>query len=304
MEDFFEVYKYRIWCETDQQWEFVWADEDQPEPTTCPVDTGHTINPALTTVVDTIGRVQEVSEDGAGIVELKNSITKIGMHAVQVLNLPDLSSDLIKSFQLTAAPQTTEILDIFIGEDLVGPTGKCYLAGGEYRCRTSAEEGSALHFEIVDRNDVLGLFPLFGMSRTRLTGLSAFSGGTIDDINAGEYAVGNTSGSRTRILGKGADFLEVQFHEAEFADGETITITDAQGTPTGVSCDITEWDEGDVILVLTSVKDEWIEGMDMRDIQPGGSKEVPEGMYFRVKCFNNDTTEDLRIKISLTVGRL
>lgn len=304
MEDFFEVYKYRIWCETDQRWEFVWADEDQAEPDTCPVDTNHAVNPNLTSIVDTIGRVQEVSEDGAGVVELKNSITQIGMHAVQVLNLPDLSADLIKSFQLTAAAQTTEIMDIFIGDDLVGPEGLCYLAGGEYRCRTPAEQGSAVHFEIVDRNDVLGLFAMFGLSRTRITGLSNFTGGTIDDINIGEYANGNTSGARTRILGKGADFLEVQFHETEFVNGETITITDAAGTPTGVGCDMTEWDEGDAILVQTSVKDEWIEGMDMRDIQPGGSKQVPEGMYFRVKCFNSHPTDDLRIKISLTVGRL
>ena len=192
----------------------------------------------------------------------------------------------------------------FYWDDLVGPDGICFLAGGEYRCRTAAAQGSALTFEIVDRNDILGYFIYYGMSRTKLSGITGFSGGTIDDVSVGEYAVGSTSGSSTRILGKGDDFLEVQFHETEFEDGESVIITDPMGSPTGVTCVLGTWDEGDVISVVTSVKDEWIEGFDVRDVHPGGSKEVPEGMYFRVKCYNASPDEDLRVKVSLTVGRL
>jgi len=242
---------------------------------------------------------------GELVTALSGGQTQIGMQAIQVLNTPDISSDLIKSFQVTAAAQTTEILDIFIGDDLVGPMGLCYLAGGEYRCRTNVAEGSALNFSIVDRNDVLGIFVYYGMSRTKLSGLTNFSGGTIDDVAVGHYASGSVGGAhKTRVLGKGADFLEVQFHEAIFSDGETITFTDASGTPTGVTCTLGTWEEGDVIEVQDSVKDEWVEGFDVRDVHPGGSKQVPEGMYFRVRFYNNHLTEDARIKVSLTVGRL
>lgn len=43
------IYKYRIWCETDGKYEFVWS---ETPPTKCPSDTGHTINTNKTIVVD------------------------------------------------------------------------------------------------------------------------------------------------------------------------------------------------------------------------------------------------------------
>lgn len=248
-----------------------------------------------------------LNDEGQLVTALSGGTTEIGMQAVQVLNLPDQSSDYIRSWQVSAAAGVTEILDIFIGEDLVGATGKCYLAGGEYRCRTHAVEGSALNFSMVDRNDVLGYFIYYGMSRTRLTGLTAFSGGTIASVNVGEYIHGNTSGAKTRVLAKGADYFDIQFHETTFEDGEDLTIKSAAGTPTGVTCTLGSWDEGGAIVIQESLKDEWIEGLDTREILPGGSKEVPEGLYFRVKLYNAETdTEvpDLRVKVSLTVGRL
>ena len=239
--------------------------------------------------------LQEVAIEGGN--------TQIGMQAIQVLNTPDIFSDLVKSWQITAAALTTEILDLFIGGDLVGATGKCYLAGGEYRCRTPAFEGSAFNFNIVDRNDVLGLFGTYGMSRTKLSGLT-FNNGIIADVQIGDYAVGGTSTSTSKVLAKGADYLEVEFHEATFQDGENITFTRAGSPVATLDCDCTSWDEGDVIVIQESLKDEWIEGFDVREILPGGSKEVPEGLYFRVKVYNNHVTDNLRVKVSLTVGRL
>jgi hypothetical protein len=244
----------------------------------------------------TLTDIQTVCFDGGS--------TQIGMQAVQVLNLPDLSQDMVKSWQITGAALTTEIMDIYIGDDLVGATGKCYLAGGEYRCRTDVAEGSALNFQIVDRDDVLGLFTTYGLVRTKLAGLTAFAGGTIGDVNVGEHAHGDSSGRTAEILAKGADFLEVTFHDGPFTDAEGITIKDAAGAATGVTCTLGTWDEGDVVVALTSVKDEWVEGYDVRDVHPGGSKEVPEGMYFRVKFYNNHATDAARVKVSLTVGKL
>ena len=38
-----EVYKYRIYCNTDHKWEY-WVLESQVPPTTCPTNTNHTVN--------------------------------------------------------------------------------------------------------------------------------------------------------------------------------------------------------------------------------------------------------------------
>jgi hypothetical protein len=237
-------------------------------------------------------------------VSLEGGSTQIGIPAVQVLNLPDTASDLVKSWQITAAAQVTEVRDIFIGDDLVGAAGKCYLAGGEYRCRTNVAEGSALNFSLVDRDDVLGIFALYGLSRTRLSGLTLWAGGTIVNVAVGQYVRGDISLRRAKVLSVGVDYVEVTFHDGAFSDGEGLSFEDATGTPTGVTCDLGTWDEGDVIEVQTSVKDEWIEGYDVRGVHPGGSKEIPEGMYFRVKFFNNHATDPARVKVSLSVGRM
>ena len=49
-----DVYKYRIWCNTDSQYEYWYLDKDAAAPTTCPTDTGHSIDGAKTSVVETI----------------------------------------------------------------------------------------------------------------------------------------------------------------------------------------------------------------------------------------------------------
>ena len=45
------LYKYRVFCNDENAFQYWWLDENQPEPTTCPNDSGHTINTALTKIV-------------------------------------------------------------------------------------------------------------------------------------------------------------------------------------------------------------------------------------------------------------
>jgi len=45
---------YRVWCNTDSKYEFVWLDVDAAAPTTCPTDTGHTIDQDKTAIVETV----------------------------------------------------------------------------------------------------------------------------------------------------------------------------------------------------------------------------------------------------------
>lgn len=43
------IYKYRIYCSTDSKYETIWS---TTAPTTCPVNTGHTITSLLTSIVE------------------------------------------------------------------------------------------------------------------------------------------------------------------------------------------------------------------------------------------------------------
>ena len=44
--------RYRVWCSTDSKWEYWWIAEGDAAPTTCPTDTGHTVDSAKTTIVE------------------------------------------------------------------------------------------------------------------------------------------------------------------------------------------------------------------------------------------------------------
>jgi hypothetical protein len=46
------VNKYRVWCDTDSKYEYVWA---ETAPTACPTDTGHTIDTSKTSIVESRG---------------------------------------------------------------------------------------------------------------------------------------------------------------------------------------------------------------------------------------------------------
>lgn len=46
------VNKYRVWCNTDGQYEYVWA---EATPTLCPVNPAHTIDTAKTAIIESVG---------------------------------------------------------------------------------------------------------------------------------------------------------------------------------------------------------------------------------------------------------
>jgi hypothetical protein len=58
------VYKWRIYCETDSQWEYKFTDNETPI-TVCPSNSGHTVNPNSVSIIDTVSssRVQIKEEE-------------------------------------------------------------------------------------------------------------------------------------------------------------------------------------------------------------------------------------------------
>jgi hypothetical protein len=244
-------------------------------------------------------------DDANQPVELR---TAAGADVATVLNYPEDCQDLRKSWLVDAAPETLAIRDLWVGGDLVGAAGECWLAAGAYEVWSAAERGSYLEFAIVDRDDVTGAFVPYGLVRSKLAGLTDVVG----TFQVGETVVGGTSGARTTVLAVDTDELEVRFavfdedgEDAEFSDGETITGETSEATAT---LDTPAFTEGDVLYLRKPfLMDEVIKqsGSDPSPpvlIQPGGARMVPGGLYFRVSVWNAAASGDLTIKASLIMG--
>ena len=48
-----DLKRWRVWCTTDSKWEYWWLDANAAAPTTCPTDSGHTLDGAKTSIIDT-----------------------------------------------------------------------------------------------------------------------------------------------------------------------------------------------------------------------------------------------------------
>lgn len=59
-----DVFKYRIWCETESAYVYAWRDSDQGAPSACPNDPAHTITAGKTTIVESAGVSAPTKDDG------------------------------------------------------------------------------------------------------------------------------------------------------------------------------------------------------------------------------------------------
>lgn len=218
-----------------------------------------------------------------------------GLPTAAQVEVPAGASPYRRSWDVAAAPESVAVLDIWVGGKLVGPLGICLLVGGHYSVRTNAAVGSAVHFALVDRDDVLGAFSPYGLQRARLSGLT----GTTGTIAVGDTVTGGTSTRKARVLAVGADYVEVTYNEGQFTDGEALAFA-----PSGAASTLGTWDEGDVFEIERFVEDEHVEGYDSGDDgNTGGALPVPSGLYFRVIVYNAHTTDTMRLTVRLKVAR-
>lgn len=63
------VYRYRVWCDTESGWQYVWAES---EPTDCPNNNGHTIDSDKTAVMESAGTSQTYTAEGAAVITKKD----------------------------------------------------------------------------------------------------------------------------------------------------------------------------------------------------------------------------------------
>ena len=152
-------------------------------------------------------------------------------------------------------------------------------------------EGSAFHFALVDRDDVAGLFGMYGLTRTHI-----LLNTVVGTIAPGEIVTGITTGQTTRVLSVNGTTLDVSYADGPFQDGESVTFS---GGATAVCFD---WVEGDVIELGRSVKDEWLEGLEVGEFKPGDSRELVAGLYLRVIVYNASQVDSLRVKVTLELA--
>lgn len=83
------VSRYQVYCTTDNKWEYGWF---TTEPTTCPINSGHTINAALTTLIETINqetKLVEASFDAFARQRVSNPYTILDLSHITATNDTD-----------------------------------------------------------------------------------------------------------------------------------------------------------------------------------------------------------------------
>ena len=236
---------------------------------------------------------------------LPKPITSAHIPYLTVMNIPAESTFYCKSFAIEAVANAWTIHDIGIMNDLTGPLGICYFAGGLFKTRTSWPEGSELNVQIVDRDDMLGYFGYYGMSRAKLANLTSISGTFV----VGEHVKGGTSNCCAKILAVGSDYLEITHARwddttekvSNFTDGETLTGETSGATATA---DTPAFTEGNALFLQHMVRDEDLEGQEESVFQPGGAEPLTEGLYMRIKMWNPAPSTVHRIKIRFEMGLL
>jgi len=241
-----------------------------------------------------------MDDDGRAIVAL-GANTAVGLANITVQNVTDDCATYRRSWLIQCPAQTITLRDICITNDLVGPTGQCFVVGSAFACASEATIGSELQIDMIDRDDVLGYFIFYGMHRSKLANLTSVVGA----FQAGEEIRG--ASCRSKVLSVGADFLEITFdrwnalgHPDTFTDGETIT-----GQTSGATADLAtpNFTEGDFLFLQRFIKDEALYGKKSHEERPGGARQVPPGLYFRCAIYNAHATDPLWIDGTIALGK-
>jgi hypothetical protein len=260
-----------------------------------------TANAGVTPSRVVVGLNYPAMDDQGRTVVALGSNTAIGLANVTVQNVTDDCATYRRSWLIQCPAQTITLRDICITNDLVGPTGQCFVVGSAFACASEATIGSELQIDMIDRDDVLGYFIFYGLHRSKLAGLTAMTG----TFQAGEEIRG--ASCRSKALSVGSDYLEITFdrwdalgHPATFTDGETIT-----GQTSGVTAVLAtpNFTEGDFLFLQRFIKDEALYGKKSHEERPGGARQVPPGLYFRCAIYNAHATDPLWVDGTIALGK-
>jgi len=261
---------------------------------------GTDILPAQVFGTGIIPDLQPTDNAGRPLIALAG-VTSVGLPNITIQNMPDDCATYRRSWLIECPPLSITLRDLCITHDLVGPTGRCFVASSFFGCATEARLGSELQIDLIDRDDVLGYFPYIGASRSKLAGLTDIEG----TFQANEEVRG--SACRARVLSVGADFLEITFDRWD-KDGKISTFTDGEsivGQRSGASATLATpaFTEGGFLFIQRFIMDEALYGFKSHEEKPGGAKEIPPGLYFRCAVYNAHPTETLFVDGTIGIGK-
>jgi hypothetical protein len=131
-----KVNKFRIFCVTDNKYEYVWLEDGEAAPSFCPVNSSHTID------ANSISIVQSVSED---VYSVENSIGKGG---------PQVN---LRGMYFTATAGEDTVYNYDIAEKLFLRGAKLLIDGCSFF--------DSLSLELVDHQNLLGYGAGFVLSK-------------------------------------------------------------------------------------------------------------------------------------------
>ena len=116
------LYRWRVYCTTDSKYEYTWRSESEGAPTTCPVNTAHTIDASQNRIV------QARKPD---VIELKDEKTPTGgnpqLHSVAFDALPNqvtsntwqspFAINIISSYTMPGTENIGDLLTVEVGSN-------------------------------------------------------------------------------------------------------------------------------------------------------------------------------------------
>ena len=151
------VNRYRLWCSTEEDYRYVW---DTAEPSTCPSGVEHSVDSDSITIIDTTGEGSHYTEAGELIIADGHiSVDDAGRWVGQPI--------------ITASGLATTISDFKIDYD-------CKVKGAHFwTCPVSGYNSqTTADFQVVDKDDVLGLFDVYGLEQGEVLELTKYVDGS------------------------------------------------------------------------------------------------------------------------------
>ena len=300
------LYKYRIYCVTDSKYEYVWLDSEASAPTTCPTDTGHTVDNSNVIIVE--NRPFETIHDESGY-----AIFSPTYQATQGL----LAT--WKGYLYTAQAGKMNVFD-----ELIVPEIK--ISRGYYQLIHSASSpdaavGDYAEMSVIDKDDTLGLFSLYGLTvgsdevqtitfsatpssgtftltyNGETTGLLAYNA-SAETVQAELVSVSGFSG--INVTGNVASGFTVTFSgtagrmaHPQITSNDTLLVGATISHSTS-----TEGVDGDVLELNKHIRKEYINPYDVsrQYFEADAAQDVLAGLYFRF-YYNSVGNNNVKFKV-------
>lgn len=267
--------RYRVYCQTEDDYFYVWLSDDDGAPTTCPNNSAHTIDTNQTTIVETIEK-KDVN------VVSSSAVMDIHQH-----DLVDMTGKNYYKYGSRLAVDASASTNIF----LISFASYLYIQGGGYwvlpeiyqsgtLVTQKPEDGDQIGVDMVDIDNVLG----YGKTAT------------VSNVARSSNVVTiTTSADHTFVTGElvHVDVDDDTFDEMEVEIQSTPTSTTFTYNQTGsdVSEKSAAGDVGKIVVLSPFVAGDYIGPRSMWELESPDGKLIPPGIYLRFRITSTGSND-------------